>query len=1258
MSSRRGAKPPRLTPGALAAHAAAHTPAQKTITKVSTAPSASKAVSLAGASTAAGDGATRRRGPNKKVSCSRNACKEVMLSGKAACAECHATFAWGNFDGEGALEEVIQKCNTEPSSDQLFSKVNTIRIQKHLGEKTMETEQVVGQESHKLRIIETWDGHLKSTIESESGKSFKELKLTQTLLPSADLRAAHPGALTKVKGVRYELVKEHIVSKDTFNMLHSSQMRKQQGANAFKRAKQQWTSAFVRRLRNTTITKLDLGGDDVPPDDGDGGPADDDLDAEGEEGEEEDDPDAADPCIDEAAGNPAPTLAAPSAAGAAASSAPRYPQPSPPRSIKAASAVGASVRSPAPKRSPSGGMSVLQRVPQDGKYEYYGVTWGTNDAEEKAALEKLVKCDPIEALMDQCTKASERWARELHKKRADADPSDSIATHIQKHFALMARCRAVSLNSLPCYGNREERIQDIEAVVKAKVEFPIEWQVAVAFRALEDITQSSSMLAHIKEAMVIASFVPADFSATFEFDPLQPEMHAIVGSPDEVVSRWRGAFSRILKALVRLAEGKPNSQAVAAAIQLEDILTDLDVDSDPSYHSCLQESLKPLRCLICVFDCSHLEFYDDVADTLRAAKAGGLAVNDTRRAVIDAMDKLPACTAKLEEIKKSSRAAQQHSERIMTMCEAIVDETKTHPPQQLHKWLDMLMKAKIEIGIPDATAHAFNTFGTALERHLSEGSVRHILSGDVGCIAVAGQLMEFLRAACPHFPGHSGVITKAMELGSAFLEQASKTAIADAAADAFGNLSRASQGEVEFKPIIDQTAAAINDFVNSQLTINDDQASDAVRGIKCLNDARLAHYHMYSPAFMGNLSALAVSLKSMVLDQAECRAADAFEDLWAKLSAVSAAKQSWMQLGGAVEARIAADVGLGAILDVLSATVALEKAVNAVGSNSVADIGKVAAVTCDSSDRELQLALASSKLENIGQGVDDGTDWARDLSDKTIEEVKAVGKTDFLAEFKALELEAAIGTVEGALTSAKALCEKFGREPNADLVSRANRALLIGKKTRWEGLILLELVAMDAQSNDSAERGTTVANIRKFKRLAEKDGVFKNMLPQIVEAVSSAESSKKSVVVVTTTEAADGDPADPFSPPDDAAEPAPAVPPRPAEVLGSAPPPAPQEWGGAAAAPPPPQAEALESSLSALLGSALAQSPVELEDPAPAPPPPALFEAASDGLDPEAALSAPAAGGLPAAADDLEVADLEGKEKDGTGGVLQSGTTP
>eukprot|EP00959_Pyramimonas_sp_CCMP1952_P180854 3781988-Pyramimonas_sp.AAC.1 len=109
-------------------------------------------------------------------------------------------------------------------------------------------------------------------------------------------------------------------------------------------------------------------------------------------------------------------------------------------------------------------------------------------------------------------------------------------------------------------------------------------------------------------------------------------MHAIVGSPDEVVSRWRGAFSRILKALVRLAEGKPNSQAVAAAIQLEDILTDLDVDSDPSYHSCLQESLKPLRCLICVFDCSHLEFYDDVADTLRAAKAGGLAVNDTRRA--------------------------------------------------------------------------------------------------------------------------------------------------------------------------------------------------------------------------------------------------------------------------------------------------------------------------------------------------------------------------------------------------------------------------------------------------------------------------------------------------------------------------------------------------------------------------------------------------------------------------------------------------
>eukprot|EP00959_Pyramimonas_sp_CCMP1952_P229601 4800571-Pyramimonas_sp.AAC.1 len=69
----------------------------------------------------------------------------------------------------------------------------------------METEQVVGQESHKLRIIETWDGHLKSTIESESGKSFKELKLTQTLLPSADLRAAHPGALTKVKGVRYEL---------------------------------------------------------------------------------------------------------------------------------------------------------------------------------------------------------------------------------------------------------------------------------------------------------------------------------------------------------------------------------------------------------------------------------------------------------------------------------------------------------------------------------------------------------------------------------------------------------------------------------------------------------------------------------------------------------------------------------------------------------------------------------------------------------------------------------------------------------------------------------------------------------------------------------------------------------------------------------------------------------------------------------------------------------------------------------------------
>eukprot|EP00959_Pyramimonas_sp_CCMP1952_P095706 2000673-Pyramimonas_sp.AAC.1 len=135
--------------------------------------------------------------------------------------------------------------------------------------------------------------------------------------------------------------------------------------------------------------------------------------------------------------------------------------------------------------------------------------------------------------MDQCTKVSERWARELHKKRADADPSDSIATHIQKHLALMARCRAVSLNSLPCYGNREERIQDIEAVVKAKVEFPIEWQVAVAFRALEDITQSSSMLAHIKEAMVIASFVPADFSATFEFDPLQPEMHAIVGSPDE-----------------------------------------------------------------------------------------------------------------------------------------------------------------------------------------------------------------------------------------------------------------------------------------------------------------------------------------------------------------------------------------------------------------------------------------------------------------------------------------------------------------------------------------------------------------------------------------------------------------------------------------------------------------------------------------------------------------------------------------------------
>ena len=105
-----------------------------------------------------------------------------MQAYKAGCTECEATHAWGNFDGEGTIQEVIENCNAEPSKDQLFSKVNTIRIQKHLGEKTMETEQVLGQEVHKLRIIETWDGHLKSAVESEAGKTFKELKLTQPRL--------------------------------------------------------------------------------------------------------------------------------------------------------------------------------------------------------------------------------------------------------------------------------------------------------------------------------------------------------------------------------------------------------------------------------------------------------------------------------------------------------------------------------------------------------------------------------------------------------------------------------------------------------------------------------------------------------------------------------------------------------------------------------------------------------------------------------------------------------------------------------------------------------------------------------------------------------------------------------------------------------------------------------------------------------------------------------------------------------------------
>ena len=86
------------------------------------------------------------------------------------------------------------------------------------------------------------------------------------------------------------------------------------------------------------------------------------------------------------------------------------------------------------------------------------------------------------------------------------------------------------------------------------------------------------------------------------------------------------------------------------------------------------------------------------------------------------------------------------------MCVALADEQKTHPPQQLSAWLDMLVKAKVEIGIPDAMSQAFSKFGNALDRHLSEGSVRQLLSGGVGCVAVAGQLMEFMRSALPHFP--------------------------------------------------------------------------------------------------------------------------------------------------------------------------------------------------------------------------------------------------------------------------------------------------------------------------------------------------------------------------------------------------------------------------------------------------------------------------------------------------------------------------
>ncbi|CAK0843811.1 unnamed protein product [Prorocentrum cordatum] len=552
-----------------------------------------------------------------------------MLSGKTACAECHATWARGNFDGEGALEDVIQKCSTEPPSDQLFNKANTIRVQKHLGEEAMETERGVGRESHKPRIVETRGGHLKSAVESGSGKSFKELRLTQTPLPSADLRAARPGVLTKSAGVKCELVRQRVASKDTFNMSHSSQMHRGQGANVFKKATQQWTSAFVRRPRNTTI------GDGPSPSSTWG----------------------------VALRRAAATVTLQAMAWAQKAKRERGGMTQM-RSVRAASAAGASARSPDPKRSPSGGMSVLQREPGGGGHERCGATWGTSDAEEKAALENLAMRDPVEALMDQRAKVSERWARGKHKKRADADPGASIATHIQKRLTLMARRRAASLDSPTSCGNRGERAQDIKAAVMAKVEFPIARQVAVVYRALEDISR-----------------------------------HAIVGSPDEVVSRWRGAFSGILRASVRLAEGGPNSQAVAAAVQLEDVLVDLDVCSDPSHRSCPQKPPQPIRCLICVFDCSRLEFYDDAADALRAARAGGLAVNDARRAVADAMDKPPAYTARLEDIEKGSRAAQQHSEPIIDMCEAIADETKTHPPQQLSEWLDMLMNP--DIGRPE-----------------------------------------------------------------------------------------------------------------------------------------------------------------------------------------------------------------------------------------------------------------------------------------------------------------------------------------------------------------------------------------------------------------------------------------------------------------------------------------------------------------------------------------------------------------------------